>query len=193
VAPHFFWRLGGLAALSLVSSSGCERGCARGWQQQLRGDPREGRIPSLEGTDCPDGLARCDEGTVRVSRLAVLPPHCTAPDGPCRCPWDAVAACHTGCVAEGVELVVESASASAQLCAPDHDSGALLTTAAPTAGPVPSCDEGDAFRCVAGDIVACSERRILARCARGCYLEGATLDSEPSLQREAVYALLCSR
>jgi hypothetical protein len=180
-----------LIFLFVLSLSGCERGCARSWlsktQQAGEGTP----VPSLVGTDCPDGLARCDEGSVRVSRLAVLPPHCQGPEGTCQCPWEVVGACSTGCVAEGVELAVERGSAVTQLCAAGD--GGVLVLAAPTTGPAPSCDEGEAFRCVGGDIVACTERHVVGRCLRGCYREGASLDGDTSLPREKAYALLCSR
>jgi hypothetical protein len=95
-------------------------------------------------------------------------------------------------VADGVELAVERGSALHQLCGPEGEAGVLLF-AAPTPGPAPSCDEGEAFRCVAGDIVACAERRVLARCPRGCFREGASVDVETSLPREKAFALLCLR
>jgi hypothetical protein len=90
-----------------------------------------------------------------------------------------------------------------QLCAPEGEAGVLVLAAPIPAGqgpretaelpPAPSCDEGEAFRCVGGNIVACAERRILARCVRGCFREGAGIDGETSLLREKAYALLCAR
>src|SRR5580658_3030502 len=87
-------------------------------------------VPAI---DCPDGLARCEEGTVSVSRLATLStPPCRGPASACSCPWEAVAACPDGCVADGVELVVERAHAASQLCAPGKDGGLLAVAPATT-------------------------------------------------------------
>jgi hypothetical protein len=158
-------------------------------------------IRYLPGTDCPDGLARCDDGTVKASRLAVLPAGCRTADGPCRCPWDVLGSCRAGCVAEGAELVIEPSLALAQLCTPQPDAGALVSL--PRAlGLAPSderperdrsCEEGEAFRCVGGDIVSCSERRTVASCVHGCYRDEAAVEDDTNLSREQAYALLCSR
>jgi hypothetical protein len=87
---------------------------------------------------------------------------------------------------------MEASSAKKQLCAPDHDGG-VAGVAPSTTGALPVCDEGETYRCVAGDIVACAERRVLGRCVRGCFRDGAGFESEAPLEREAVFALLCSR
>jgi hypothetical protein len=105
-----------------VTMAGCERGCARGWLRE-RGmggapAPSVSRSFPVNAMDCPDGLARCVEGRIEVSRLAVIAQPCRGPESACACPWEPLAWCGRGCVAPGVELIIERDAAAAQLCAP---------------------------------------------------------------------------
>jgi hypothetical protein len=145
--------------------------------------------------DCPDGLARCVEGSVEASRLAVLPQPCHGAESVCTCPWDLVAWCRQGCAADGLEVVMERARAGRQLCAPDLDAGTARSTAMTRhVGP---CDEGQLYLCTAGLVIDCAAHAVVASCVRGCFAEGATIDERmterSSVPREAAFAILCSR
>ena len=151
--------------------------------------------------DCPDGLARCEEGTVSVSRLAMVPVPCRGSASTCSCPWEALGDCPRGCAADSVEIVVERARAIAQLCAPGVDAGIL---AAPP-GPAPDggdvlCEEGQRYLCAGGRVVDCASGGAvggavggaIGRCVRGCFAEGTSIDDD-GVSREAAFAILCSR
>jgi len=137
-----------LAALSGALAA-CDHGC--GWLGGVVGGATPGATGSLPApaVDCPDGLARCEDGTVSASHLATLRVPCVGPASACTCPWEAVAACPDGCAAEGVEVVIERDLAAGQLCAPGRDAGLL---AAPplraadagvlAASPLPGADAG---------------------------------------------------
>lgn len=157
--------------------------------------------------DCPDGLARCEAGTVSVSRLATLPLPCHGPASACECPWEATGDCPYGCAAEGVELVVEAPRALGQLCAPGPHAGIFAVPAMVTPGalgPSPvgaatstdgadtACDEGERYRCVGGRIVDCASGSIAGQCTRGCFAEATSIDDD-GIRREAAFAILCSR
>ena len=128
-----------------------------------------GALPQ-PAVDCPDGLARCEDGTVSASRLATLRVPCVGPASACTCPWEAVAACPDGCAADGVEVVIERDRAAGQLCAPGRDAGALAASPLPPAdagvlpaSPLPTvdagetvCEEGDRYRCAGGRVVECA-------------------------------------
>ena len=147
----------------------------------------------VHAIDCPDGLARCTEGRIEVSRLAVIPEPCRAPENQCQCPWDEVATCERGCVAEGRELIVEREAAARQLCEPVA-AGAFVRPAAPGRPAAQPCDEGQLYRCVGGDVVDCTTTEIAGSCLRGCFSEEATLDDAwRPVTREAAFAILCSR
>jgi hypothetical protein len=170
---------------------GCERGCARSWL----GSGRAGRpgLGTVSAIDCPDGLARCEAGTVLVSRLATVPFPCNGPPARCQCPWDRLEDCDRVCVADGIELVIDRERARAQLCAPEAGAPEFARPLGPAPGaPAESCDEGQAYVCRGGTIVDCAIRAAVGRCNRGCYAEGASID-DASIGRERGYALLCSR
>ncbi len=185
--------LGDLGVLAVLSRSfvllaGCDRSCVTSERAGQLGQA----LRTLGAVDCPDGLARCEAATVSVSRLATVPRSCAGPASACTCPWTAIGDCPGGCVADGVELVVEAPRAMAQLCAPPADAG-------PPAGPWPGgvvpaldCDEGDSFRCTGGAVIDCRKRTPVGQCLRGCYREGASLPDD-RLSRETAFALLCSR
>jgi hypothetical protein len=180
------------ALLALAGLAGCERGCARSAIESSKVAQVGRGLSVLAGVDCPDGLARCEASTVSVSRLATVPRSCPGPAAACTCPWDAVGECPNGCVAEGIELVIEAPLATAQLCAAAPDAGAAAVGWTGAVLPATSCDEGDAYRCTAGAVVDCRARAPVGRCVRGCYREGAAVpDDEPT--RERAFALLCSR
>jgi hypothetical protein len=192
-----------------LACGGCERGCTRDWlAERGLGAPTPtapGPMP-LNAVDCPDGLARCEEGVVSASRLATVPMPCRSPSADCACPWDRVGECATGCLAEGAEVVLERARATAQLCepAPNHASFANPLGSPPAGGsPAPAevdafgetgatCDEGDRYRCAGGRVVECASGSPVAQCVRGCSSEGASIDDD-AVSREAAFAILCSR
>jgi hypothetical protein len=187
--------LGALAAHSSLSS-GCQRGCGREWLRDHgvvsgRHSMAPGSL-ALTGVDCPDGLARCIDGEVEISRLAKISLPCNGPEGACTCPWDALASCVRGCVVDGVQFVMEPTRAEEQLCVPAPDAGRLVVDR-PATGALASCEEGELFRCAAGAVVDCNAHSAIASCARGCSAEGASIDDAASVGREAAYAILCSR
>lgn len=190
-----------LTFLFALLLAGCERGCAKGWFEKHgvgeQGFAPQGAAP-MNALDCPDGLARCTGGVVEASRLATIPQPCKAAPESCVCPWERLGACERGCVADGLEMVVDRAVALPQLCAPPVDSGtvARIATGAPQAA---DCDEDVAWRCSGGQVVACAERRVAGVCERGCFAEGAEIAAEgpretnETVRREAAFAILCSR
>jgi hypothetical protein len=157
----------------------------------------------LAATDCPDGLGRCEGATVLASRLGTVPSPCRGPASQCTCPWDPVGDCPAGCAAEGTEVVVDRRLALAQLCAPARDAPVF---AVPLLAPVPPvagsggtadagaavCDEGDRYECTGGEVVDCASGQTMARCVRGCFFEGTSIDDD-GVSREAAFAILCSR
>jgi hypothetical protein len=182
---------------------GCERGCARDWlvrQGVLEGVPGAPAAPGapprnpLSAIDCSDGLARCSAGVVEVSELAVIPQPCNQLPPRCVCPWSAAATCEAGCVAEGAEVVVDRSLAARQLCAPSQDAGTVMrVTPAGSPTPAAGCSDGQLFRCVGRDVVSCRENAIVGTCVRGCFAPDAVLDDSAPLDREAAFAILCSR
>ena len=181
--------------LLILSLAGCERGCARSWFEE-RGLGSEGRRPppgagALNAVDCPDGLARCNDGIVEVSRLAMISQPCRGTPEQCACPWERVGECDRGCVVDGLEVVAERDKASTQLCAPEPDAGVIARTL-PVTSPS-GCDEEQLYRCAGGAVVACAERAVVGMCVRGCVSEGASVGGELAVSREAAFAILCSR
>ena len=147
--------------------------------------------PAMNAIDCPDGLARCSGGVVQVSKLASIPLPCTGPVEHCTCPWERAMECNAGCVADDVEVVLDVTRAGRQLCAPPRDA-APTVRALPTPSPA-ACEEEQLYRCVGGGVVACAENALVATCVRGCVTEGAALDRDVAVSREAAFAILCSR
>lgn len=168
--------------------------------------PADPGVVALTGVDCPDGLARCREGEVQVSRLAKLAQPCRGPESACSCPWDPVAFCARGCLVDGLEMVMDEGVASTQLCSPEVEAGllALPPRGGPGGGPgegegVSRCDEGVLYRCDNGALVDCGARSVIARCLRGCSAREISVDgiSQSSdggapVQREVAFAILCS-
>ncbi|HEX8790493.1 MAG TPA: hypothetical protein VF765_06045 [Polyangiaceae bacterium] len=186
------------ALVALLSfTSACERGCAKGWFEKHgvgeQGFAPQGAAP-MNALDCPDGLARCTGGVVEASRLASIPQPCKGAPESCVCPWERLGACEERCVADGLEMVVDRAVALPQLCAPGPDSGTLARIATGTGAPQPAeCDEDVAYRCSAGAVVACAEHRVVGACERGCFAEGTEVGADVPINREAAFAILCSR
>jgi hypothetical protein len=149
----------------------------------------------LRAVDCPDGLAHCENGMVSVSRLAILPMPCHGPPSACTCPWEVADECASGCAADGVELTVERARDTIQLCAPGPDAGAYAAPLeAPPSPPVSQalCDEGERYRCADGRIIECASSLAIGRCVKGCFAEGTSIGDD-AVSREAAFAILCSR
>ncbi|MGH7439000.1 MAG: hypothetical protein ACRENE_25205, partial [Polyangiaceae bacterium] len=174
----------------LLSLAACDPGCAT--SQKLR--PLAKSLRALQGVDCPDGLARCEAGSVSVSRLTTLPGTCAGTPQGCACPWDVAGECLNGCVLEGLELVVEPPRATAQLCAPPAGAPSPAVPWAGSVLPPTPCDEGDAYRCAGGAVLDCRSATPVGSCVGGCYRDGASIaDTTLALTRERAFALLCSR
>jgi hypothetical protein len=139
---------------------------------------------------------------VEVSLLTAIAQPC-APPSPCACPWSVQAYCERGCVAEGAEVVIEPPLAARQLCAASQDGGAVMrvspvgrpggrdVTVRPPAHAV--CDDGQLYRCSGADVVDCRENAIIGTCLRGCFAPDACLEGDALANREAAFAILCSR
>ncbi len=182
----------GALLLLLVGLCGCERGCARAWfdQHGMGETARPGPGPMMNAIDCPDGLARCVDGVVEVSRLATLPQPCSGSAEACECPWQRAGDCERACVVEGATLVVERGSAVRQLCAPLPEAGSHVV---PVLQPAPDCDEDVLYRCAAGAVTACAQHAVVARCEAGCAVEGSEIGDDVAIDREGAFAILCSR
>jgi len=193
-----------LLSISL-GSIGCERGCGWGWLREhgVAGAPRARGSSALptDGLDCPDGLARCADGEVEASRLARIAQPCRGPESACTCPWEPVATCAHGCVADGLEVIIERSLAATQLCAPEtgppsRPSWKGPVVVGPTTEPPAGCDVGQLYRCAGGVVVDCAAHLVAASCSRGCFAEGAAIDEgdrDEPVRREAAFAILCSR
>jgi D-arabinose 1-dehydrogenase-like Zn-dependent alcohol dehydrogenase len=92
---------------------------------------------------------------------------------------------------DGVVVVAEREKASVQLCAPEPDAGPRARTL-PAASPG-RCEEDELYRCASGAVVACTEGAVVGVCVHGCFAEGASVDREIDMSREAAFAILCSR
>jgi hypothetical protein len=186
-----------LVPVLVVGLAGCERGCLSNWltERGVGGDKPvigKGSLP-VQGVDCPDGLARCEDGVVRVSRAYSYPVPCKESPEQCTCPWVNVGACERGCVAESIELVMRRALAAEQLCAPASGSaaGVLARPPDPAFEVRPGWCEGESYRCEGGAVVACVDSpSALAACVKGCAEEGTTVDEE--IPHEAAIAILCA-
>jgi hypothetical protein len=194
---------GCLLLLLAVAGSGCKRGALAEWLGRNGAAAASSATPVqlLQGTDCPDGLARCVGGSVEVSRVKRVPRPCPATFKPedCVCPWEEIEACTLGCAAEGAEVVVDPARAVAQLCAPDP--------AHPVARPAPGavaprgvCDAAG-YRCVASLVVVCADSasgdggldaHVVGACIHGCFQEGELLGEEEA-ELGAATRILCAR
>lgn len=155
----------------------------------------------MAGIDCPDGIARCTDGALEVSRLAHIGQPCRGPETACSCPWDRLGDCARGCAADGLEVVIDRSQAARQLCLPDPPGrgGASWTLgryADASGTPAATCEEGQLYRCANGFVIDCGTHEVLGSCTRGCFREGAAIEAvtqEESISREAAFAILCSR
>jgi len=141
---------------------------------------------ALGGIDCPDGLARCVDGVVEVSRLAEVPARCSGKG--CACPWDALAKCPRGCAAPGVEVLAHGVPT--RVCAAAADQGLARPAGAPAVG---TCGEPGLTTCAGAVVVVCEAAgpRAVGVCARGCIEDGEALED---LRDDAArVALLCRR
>jgi hypothetical protein len=206
---------GSLALFLALACAGCERGCLSTWlgehgigspssscvdhapAEPGTCRPATGVVPSLQAVDCPDGLARCTEGVVEVSRAYSYPMPCALGPTRCACPWERIDECGVeGCVSDGTEVVVPRGKAVAQLCAPPAGLVVSLPAALASvdAGAEDfACDE-QLYRCSHGVVVACSDNaaRVVAQCFRGCFDEGAGID-EDGVEERAAVSILCAR
>jgi hypothetical protein len=158
----------------------------------------------LGGSDCSDGLARCVGGAVEVSRRAHVPDPCVGRPTECACPWDVVASCPHGCVADDLILDLSDIESITQLCALEEGEAVARVTAmeekgsAPLTTPECAADDGDHV-CVGGRVVRCAfdsiteapRMRAVATCLRGCAKEGGRIGDEADDAQ--AQALLCAR
>ena len=193
---------------------GCERGCARRWLESTgRGQSAggcRGGCP-VNAIDCPDGLARCSDGVVSVSRLATHPAALPGPGERCACPWERAGECTGGCVADGARDGRRAARGlQGQLCAPRRADRRGLRDAGPSAPGTPRFSlpargmqlrvagradgvrRGRSYRCSAGG------RRLRGGRASGnahprLLRRGRVGRRRRAVSREAAFAILCSR
>src|SRR5262249_45819196 len=146
--------------------------------------------PSLDlsGTDCSDGLLRCEEGEVEASLAAHLP-RCESKgaqerNGCSGCPWQAIYRCTTGWGQEGLEVVGFADAGAGQLCRP------LAPVARPSLIPSPAgsldAEQGrveicasEGYACVDETVRLCERTgqpvRFVGRCLYGCH-PGISID-----------------
>jgi hypothetical protein len=179
-------------AACLVFVPGCDRGCGALLDRVTDGHGSRstafGKDLPLGGLDCPDGLARCEQGVISVSRLATIPSPCNGPPEACRCPWDRAADCPGPCAADGVEVVVDR-DAAAQLCAPHGGRSFVLPSPVPVPSPAP-CEEGDRFECTGDSVVECAANTIAGTCLHGCQRDGGAVDDD---RIDPVFAVMRTR
>jgi hypothetical protein len=182
---------GGLVLVLLVCLAGCQRGCAKPWlaDRGIGGDPRTSpsAIVPLNATDCPDGLARCVQGSVEVSLLGTVPHPCTGEA--CACPWERVGDCDTACTVDGLEVVLAREHAEEQLCA---STATGLARPAEATSVVTPCDIRG-YRCDGDVLERCDEDgatpRTIAVCSHRCAAESIDADA---VTNEQAAALLCA-
>ena len=195
----------GLLALPLLLG-GCERGCLAGWLSD-RGvatgpkPPGQGSAPQLAAIDCPDGLARCGNGIVQVSRAYQYADPCTGSPEQCTCPWERLGDCAKGCVVDGLVIDEPRERAIPQLCAPTPAAANVTDARAEFSGPPPAdaiasaCDA--AYVCEHRAVVACGPpARVVGACTAGCAREGQSMDTDDEsapLTPTAALAVLCRR
>jgi hypothetical protein len=191
-----------------VTFAGCERGCLTSWLGDHgvggagpRGASDAGRL-DLTGTDCSDGLARCVDRRIEVSRLAHLPSRCSGsplPEpvkgGGCECPWESVGTCATSCVVDGVEVVADADAAAVQLCRPELPVARPYGAADPPLAGV--CTE-EGITCRDGVVRGCdapgAPPRALGKCLEGCATTVAVVSSAGALGTSTGPAeILCRR
>lgn len=182
-----------VAALLVVGLSACQKGCAKTWFEkhgvgEPGGAPRGGG--AVHAVDCPDGLARCTDGVVEVSRLATIQQPCSKAEG-CTCPWERAGDCLGTCVASGATVVVDRSKALRQLCAPAGDDPPVSRSTPPQ--PADCGDDPVLYRCTGGDVVSCADHALVAHCLRGCVAAGGEIGDDSPMPREAAFAILCSR
>jgi hypothetical protein len=193
--------------LLVVALAGCERGCLARW---LSGDgegtyaggsspttPRDHAI-DLSGTDCSDGLLRCQHGQVEASRTGHLSARCGEGQSPekkaseCVCPWEVLTSCT--CAIEGVEISAMPDAGARQLCRPVE----------PVARPVLASDDASVTVC-ADEGTTCREglvrvcdapaavSRTVAYCIFGCAAGVELVETEdgPAANLAGVISILC--
>ncbi len=172
------------ALLATLACDPQQRGCASRAREAARD-------PMLAEVDCPGSMARCTEGVVDVSIHGHRPAHCAERPEACVCPRRTLGPCDSAhgaaprCVRDGVEVAVTTDDdALTRLCLPA--TGVLRATGTPLAN-VPSaasdvsCERSEVR---AGDAV-------VARCARGCAVDGDALPST-NLETRTLVQLLCA-
>jgi hypothetical protein len=192
-----------LLVVLVLALGGCERGCLAGWLSD-RGvatgpkPPGQGSAPQLAAIDCPDGLARCGNGIVQVSRAYHYADPCTGSPEQCTCPWERLGDCPKGCVVDGLVVDEPRDRAMSQLCAPAataRDGGVELSGPPPGDEVVSACDAS--FVCEHGVVIACGPpARAVGACTAGCAREGQSMDTDDEsapLTPGAALAVLCRR
>lgn len=199
-------RRGGLC-LFVLALAGCERGCLARYLTSE--DPRGGSTATgreddgkhridLTGTDCSDGLLRCEQGRVEASRAGHVSARCGEGQSPekkaseCTCPWDVVMTC--ACAIEGMEMSGEPDSGARQLCRPEQ-AAARPVLGSDDASVDVCADEG--ITCREGLVRVCdapaSVSRPVAYCIYGCAPHLSLLETQdgPTKNLDGVISILC--
>jgi hypothetical protein len=188
--------------LFALALGGCERGCLARWLagEEKSAEPARERGLDLSGTDCSDGLLRCQNGQVEASRIGHVPATCGQGLSPekkasaCTCPWDLVETC--ACAVEGIEIASTSDAGARQLCAPRE----------PVARPVLASDDAsvevcaeEGIRCRDSVVRVCdgpaAASRPVAWCIFGCASGIQVLETEdgPAVNPGGAVPILCRR
>jgi hypothetical protein len=161
---------------------------------------RKDHAIDMSGTDCSDGLLRCQHGQVEASRTSHLSARCGEGQSPekkaseCVCPWDVVASC--ACAIEGVEISALPDVGARQLCRPEQPV-ARPALASDDASVTVCADEGTT--CREGFVRVCdgpaSVSRTVAYCIFGCAtgIQLVETDDGPAANLDGVISILCQR
>jgi hypothetical protein len=84
---------------------------------------------------------------------------------------------------------MEREKAPWQLCNSGPDAGPRIRPARQPA----DCDDEVLYRCVRGAVVSCEQHAVVAFCEGGCATEGGDIGVDMPVDREAAFAILCSR
>ncbi len=194
-----------LLSLMALALAGCERGCLTTWLEEQGIGARAGGARAaaddagpfvLGGTDCSDGLARCTNGRVEVSRAAHLPYPCggaTERSGACVCPWEAVGGCESGCASDGLEIVAPPDVAREQLC---NAADLVLRPLLPSERSVVSICAEEGFSCREGIVQLCARTgqpaQRIAGCVEGC-AHDVQVDHGDRVTPDGAATILCRR
>jgi len=183
--------------LFVVALVGCERGCLA-TKTSSTSSTRSGSASDLSGTDCSDGMVRCVQGRIEVSRLAHLPHPCGDPNalekrGACTCPWDVIGQCSSGCAEDALEVLATADAGAAKVCRAD---GPVARPILPGDPFEPSVCSFEGVQCADGIIRHCDgagrPSRAIALCFSGCD-PAVGIDHGAPANPDGVSMILCRR